>query len=59
MIPIFLWSVVVTQSIQRLVWRGRVTSWVSTWGIGRNSEAGRRSVSVVVMADMSRDFRWC
>src|SRR5438270_4794994 len=32
MIPIFLWSVVVTHSIQRLVWRGAVTSWAVTWG---------------------------
>src|SRR5579859_3625159 len=34
MIPIFLWSVVTTQSIQRLVWRGAVTARESTWGAG-------------------------
>src|SRR5947209_7360599 len=35
MIPIFLWSVVVTQSIQRLLVRGLVTSWASTCGTAR------------------------
>ena len=35
MIPIFLWSVVVTQSIQRLVCRGCATSWATIWGTGR------------------------
>src|SRR5436305_3164697 len=34
MIPIRLWSVVMTQSIRRLVWRGRATPWAITWGTG-------------------------
>ena len=34
MIPIFLWSVVVTQSIQRWVFRGRCTSCATIWGTG-------------------------
>ena len=37
MIPIFLWSVVVTQSTQRFVWRGAVTSWAITCGTGRSA----------------------
>ena len=34
MIPIRLWSVVVTQSTQRLVLRGAVTLVAMTWGTG-------------------------
>ncbi len=35
MIPIFLWSVVVTQSTQRLEVRGATTRWAVTCGTGR------------------------
>ncbi len=45
-IPIFLWSVVVTQSIHRLVWRGRVTSCAVTCGTGLRV-SGSGAVSVV------------
>jgi hypothetical protein len=37
MIPIFLWSVVSTQSTQRLLVRGLATSWAITWGTGRRA----------------------
>ena len=37
MIPIFLWSVVVTQSTHRLVVRGASTSWAVTCGTGRSA----------------------
>jgi hypothetical protein len=39
MIPIFLWSVVVTQSTQRLVLRGLAISSVVICGTGRSSVA--------------------
>ncbi len=37
MIPIFLWSVVVTQSTHCLVLRGATTSCAVTWGTGRRT----------------------
>ena len=42
MIPIFLWSVVRTQSTQRLLVRGAATSWAVTWGIGCGDVFGDR-----------------
>ncbi len=47
MIPIFLWSVVSTQSTQRLVFRGLAISCAVIWGIGW------RAVSVLAVIDMA------
>ena len=59
MIPIFLWSVVVTQSIQRLLVRGLSTLWAITCGTARTASAketgfGGSTGSVIVVMGYPR-----